>query len=175
MMVATYQSLYVSSFLQVQTLKRRLLKRKYPSKFIEICCGLISYKHRQCYLAKKLPSLSPTTGRPVFRCLSPPRFSLLKFYHSARLWHHKTPRPLFTSPSHPHLKNTLIRCNITPTLDQSFDLSVTLPPSTQEQDHQAKNTNTSASTIVIKMYSRYFTIIEVYSYWDYWLDKCISI
>ena len=114
--------------------------KKIPSKFIEKCSGLVSYNDRHHYLAEKPPRPSPTIGRPVFKCLPPPRFTLLKsmILKDFDTIKHLVPHPLFVLLGYPHLKSTLVLAEMTPTLNQFFDLLITLPQSTPEQDRSHK-------------------------------------
>ncbi len=103
--------------LQLSLLKTRLEARGYPTKFIEKYLHRASFQNRTQYLKPKQNAITNQPPRPIFKCLTPPRFKqlkhiVLKNYKNIEKFFGK---PLFITAQHKTLGNTLVRAKYTPT------------------------------------------------------------
>ena len=110
-------------------LKTRLISRGYPIKLIDKTTATVQYEARdQLLSASKKPQ--PRFNPPVYKCLLPPQFTVLKTYHTKKTtvgcnpWF--LPQGLFPYT----LKNELIRARLSPTDAQLVDVLMSL----QHQD-----------------------------------------
>ncbi len=106
--------------------KQRLLKRQYPTHFIDKHTSIIKFDHRQQYLQRAQPP-RPQIFPPLFKCLPPPQFKLLKhtiLEHYKPIQHH-IPAPRFITLRHRTLHNELVRAKTAPTDEQFLDITST--------------------------------------------------
>ena len=86
--------------------KQRLLKRGYPPVFIDKVLHTVNYKSRQRYLLRHQKH-QPTCIPPLYKCIPPPQYKLLKqivFQNYAQL-HFISPR--FIAQRHPTLQKPI--------------------------------------------------------------------
>lgn len=104
---------------------RRLRKRGYPDKLIYSVTANVKYEHRKRYLQRAQP-VRPKLTPPLYKCLPPPHFQLLKeiTLQNYKLLHLPTPR--FITLRHPTLHNGLVRAKLTPSDEQFVDITTTL-------------------------------------------------
>ena len=110
-------------------LKTRLISRGYPIKLIDKTTATVQYEARDQLLSASKKS-QPRFNPPVYKCLLPPQFTVLKTYHTKKTtvgcnpWF--LPQGLFPYT----LKNELIRVRLSPTDEQLVDVLMSL----QHQD-----------------------------------------
>ena len=123
---------YIAS---LELFKQRLIHRQYPPKLIEKTTNLIKYSQRQHYLNESKSSQLIPRRKPVFKCLPPPRFSMLKEivlqeYHLIQKF---APRPVFIALRHKTIGQHLIRSKVYHTDEQLIDMLLTVD--SQTTDH----------------------------------------
>lgn len=121
----------------VKAFQKRLQNRQYPRKLIDKLTSRIKFSERQSSLDKTTQHRIPTPPSPVFKCLPPPNFDFLKRvilqeYHSIS---HLVKPPQFLTLTHPSLRKILIRAEVKPTINQSFDMLVKLEQVSQDTQH----------------------------------------
>ena len=116
--------------LQHFSFKQRLLKRNYPKEFTNKVTPTIQYSHRQKFLQSRQIQ-QPRTSPPLYKCLPPPQFRLLKqlVLQDYRTLHFTSPR--FIALQHQTLQNTLVRTRQLLTATQFIDVTLTLDTSPQ--------------------------------------------
>ena len=127
--------------------KQRLLKRGYPSIFIDKVLHTVNYKNRQRYLLQHQKH-QPICIPPLFQCIPPPQYKLLKqivLQNYAQL-HFISPR--FIALRHPTLQSLLVRAKFNPTDEQLIDISLSIatPTNTQTENAQLPHLSRNHST-----------------------------
>ena len=108
----------------VHNFRQRLIRRGYPIIFINKVIKTVKYT-RQTFLQNNTPR-QVTCSPPLFKCLPPPQYKLLKqivLQDYAQL-HFISPR--FISLRHPTLQHTLVRAHLKPTDEQFVDITLSL-------------------------------------------------
>ena len=107
---------------QLKLFEQRLLKRGYPTSFINKHLYTLQYSKRQQLLDTKQDILKVKT-RPIFKCLPPPQFSQLKkiILCDFHLIQKYVKRPLIIGLSYPTLKKALVRAHHNPNNEQFVD------------------------------------------------------
>ena len=132
----------------VQLFKQRLTKRGYPPHFTEKIVNTVKYCERQKHL--KRHNLHPATHTfppPLFKCVPPPQYKLLKKivlknYHELNFI---TPR--FVTMKHPTLHNALVRASLKPTNEQIIDMELTLSNTKESNHHTMANPPNISTTM----------------------------
>ena len=96
---------------QLQLFKTRLLKRGYPSNFIEKYTNKIRYENRNKYIKKQITTItSPIKHRPLLKCPLPPRYKLLQEIVLSKFEtiQHLTNKPIFIYTNHNAVKRYLV-------------------------------------------------------------------
>ena len=106
-------------------LEKRLLKREYPRKLIKKTIKSVSFncRHHLLHSNKKRPP--PKVKPPMFKCLPPPNFSMLK---KIILQHYKClqlPSPRFLGLKHRTLSKDLVRAQIVTDEKKKLDIHIT--------------------------------------------------
>ena len=117
--------------------KERLLKRGYPSIFIDKVLHTVNYKNRQRYLLRHQKH-QPTCIPPLLKCIPPPQYKLLKqivLQNYAQL-HFISPR--FIALRHPALQSLLVRAKFKPTDEQLIDISLSIETPTNTHTENAQ-------------------------------------
>ena len=112
-----------------QLFRERLLKRGYPLSLINKTITIAKYNNRQKYLQLKKP-IRQTTPLPLFKCVPPPKYQLLKqiILRDYHVLHFKSPK--FIALRHPTLQNMLVRSAQTLSDEQiPITLNSPMPPS----------------------------------------------
>ena len=120
--------------------KQRLVKRGYPSIFIDKVFKSVNYDHRQRYLHRH-QHLQPTCSPPLFKCVPPPQYMLLKqvvLQDYAQL-NFISPRFITLRPT--TLQRMLVKAKLKPTDDQIIDISLALESPTTEHRESARLPN----------------------------------
>ncbi|XP_064393306.1 uncharacterized protein LOC135340830 [Halichondria panicea] len=113
-----------------QLLSIRLKKRDYPQTLIDKTINSVSYERRP-QLLRKMKKPPARVRPPIFKCLSPPNFQLLK---SVTLQHYKgllLPSPRIINLKHQNLGKELVRAKISLNEEQTLRIEVTF-----DQVHQ---------------------------------------
>ena len=100
----TYETYAATVF----SFKQRLLKRNYPKEFINKVTTTVQYSNRQKFLQSRQIQ-QPRTSTPLYKCLPPPQYRLLKqlVLQDYNTLHFTSPR--FITLRHQTLQNTLVR------------------------------------------------------------------
>ena len=109
----------------IHNFRQRLIRRGYPIIFINKVIKTVKYTQRQTFLQNNTPR-QVTCSPPLFKCLPPPQYKLLKqivLQDYAQL-HFISPR--FISLRHPTLQHTLVRAHLKPTDEQFVDITLSL-------------------------------------------------
>ena len=115
--------------------KQRLLKRGYPNAFIDKMVNSITYSHRHKYLQCN-QSPPPTCIPPLFKCIPPPQYKLLKQIILQDYAQLQFISPRFVTLRHPTLLICLVRARLNPTDNQFIDITLTLQaPSTEHVEN----------------------------------------
>ncbi len=96
---------------QLQLFKTRLIKRGYPSNFIEKYTSKIRYENRNSYIQKQITTItSPIKHRPLLKCPLPPRYKLLQEIVLSKFEtiQHLTNKPIFIYTNHNTVKRYLV-------------------------------------------------------------------
>ena len=119
--------------------RQRLRRRGYPDRLITKITTHIKYSNRQRYLQCSRPP-RPTFTPPVYKCLPPPQFRLLKQLTLQTFKQLHLPTPRFITLRHPTLQNILV-CAKLQLLDTQFiDLAIQL-------DNRTPVTHTEAAKL----------------------------
>ena len=104
-------------------LKTRLLVRDYPTSLIDKVITTVSFEARPHLLNASKPP-PPRFYPPIFKCLLPPQFKLLKhiILENYSCLQNVVPAPRFLALRHRALKNDLVRAKLTPTEDQLTEI-----------------------------------------------------
>ena len=126
----------------LELFKQRLIHRQYPPKFIEKATNLVKYSQRQHYLDESKCSQLITRRKPVFKCLPPPRFSMLKeiILQEYHLVQNFAPRPVFIALRHKTIGQYLIRSKVYHTDEQLIDMLLTIDSQTTDHTRLAMPT-----------------------------------
>ena len=110
-----------------QLLKVRLLARGYPERLIDKTTATVPYEARAQLLNLSKPP-PPKFYPPVYRCLLPPQYKLLKFLvlENYSCLQNMVPSPRFVTLRHKTLKNELVQSKISPTDDQMIDIYLSI-------------------------------------------------
>ena len=104
---------------QLEKFTSRLVKRSYPHRFINKALRKVHYKNRDRYIETQCKPLPKPLTRPVFKCVPPPNFQMLKVIILREFSSHNISRytdtPLFVTLRNTTLKDILINRNHTPT------------------------------------------------------------
>ena len=138
--------------------KHRLLRRGYPNIFIDKVFATVKYHNRHKYLQKHTPR-PITCSPPLFKCLPPPQYKLLKQIILQEYSQLKFVSPRFISLRHPTLQNTLVRAQLTPTDEQLIDITLTLntSPTTHVESATLPNLQLNGPKITSCRYSHCVT------------------
>ena len=106
--------------------KQRLLKRGYPKQLITKLTATVQYNKRQQYLLQHTTTQHNIVRPPLYKCLPPTNFQLLKqltlqIYNNLRL-----PSPRFITLRHKTLRNILVRAKLEPSEEQLVDIAILL-------------------------------------------------
>ena len=120
-----------------QLFKRRLLARGYPQKLIDSTAATVKFTDRQRHLqtaTKPAPRIYP----PIFKCLPPPQFHLLKqvILSNFEPLRDLLPSPRFVALRHTTLRNELVRAKMTPSDEQTVEILATLTSSSYHPTNQ---------------------------------------
>ena len=116
--------------------------------FIDRVFETVNYTNRQRYL-HRYQKHQPTCVPPLFKCLPPPHYKLLKQFvlqDYAQL-HFISPR--FIALRHPTLQSMLVRAKLNPTDEQLIDISLTIEPPSDAHIENAKLPNLSCNQPLI--------------------------
>ena len=110
----------------LQKFKQRLLKRGYPKQLIMKLTATVQYNKRQQYLLRHNTTQHNIVRPPLYKCLPPTNFQLLKqltlqIYKNLRL-----PSPRFITLRHKPLRNMLVRAKLEPSDEQLVDIALQL-------------------------------------------------
>ena len=122
-----YDTLKDNCTAMTKLLKMRLVARDYPTKLIDKVMKTVSYEARSQLLHASKPPPSRFYP-PIFKCLLPPQFKLLKLIvleNYSRL-QNVVPTPRFIAFRHCTLKNDLVRAKLIPTEDQLTEIKLSL-------------------------------------------------
>ena len=108
-------------------LKARLLTRSYPTKLVDKTIATVSYEARSQFLYTSAPP-PPKFNPPIFKCLLPPQFKVLKLIvlKDYNCLQNIVPAPRFVPLKHATLRNELVRAKLSPTQDQMIDIHIAL-------------------------------------------------
>ena len=109
----------------VHMFKQRLGKRGYPHIFVNKVIKTVNYNNRQKLLNYQQP-IQPTCYPPLFKCLPPPQYQLLKRIILQKYSDLHFISPRFISLRHPTLHNLLVRAQLKPTDEQLIDITFSL-------------------------------------------------
>ena len=105
--------------------------------FIDKVLHTVNYKNRQRYLLRHQKH-QPTCIPPLFKCIPPPQYKLLKqivLQNYAQL-HFISPR--FIALRHPTLQSLLVRAKFNPTVEQLMDISLCIETPTNTHTENAQ-------------------------------------
>ena len=135
-------------------LKQRLGKRGYPHTFVTKVIKTVNYNNRQKLLNYQQP-IQPTCYPPLFKCLPPSQYQLLKIIILQKYSDLHFLSPRFISLRHPTLHNLLVRAQLKPTDEQLIDITLSRE-SNEPTNHIASaklpNLYRTAATLSIKNY-----------------------
>ena len=109
----------------VHMFKKRLGKRGYPHAFVTKVIKTVNYNNCQTFLNYQQP-IQPTYYPPLFKCLPPPQYQLLKRIILQKYSDLHFISPRFISLRHPTLHNLLVRAQLKPTDEQLIDITLSL-------------------------------------------------
>ena len=117
--------------------RQQLLKRDYPCRFIDRIFHSVKYENRYKYLLHHQQP-QPTCSPPIFKCIPPPHYKLLKqtILHDYQQLNFISPR--FIAQRHPTLQSCLVRAKLRPTDEQYIDVALALQTFTTEHTENAK-------------------------------------
>ena len=126
--------------------------------FIDKMFATVKYHNRHKYLQKHTPH-PITCSPPLFKCLPPPQYKLLKQIILQEYSQLKFVSPRFISLRHPTLQNTLVRAQLTPTDEQLIDITLTLntSPTTHVESATLPNLQLNGPKITSCRYSHCVT------------------
>ncbi len=111
----------------IQEFKTRLRRRDYPHQLIRSTTAIVKYQDRHLHLQRSQPT-HPLITPPLFKCLPPPQFKILKtvILRNYPILQQRLPNPRFIALRHRTLRQDLVRAKTTPTDDQLIDIILTL-------------------------------------------------
>ena len=116
--------------------KRRLLNRGNPGTLIDKVIQTVSYTDRPKYLQPHRKH-QPTCLPPLFKCIPPPQYKLLKQIILQNYAQLKFISPRFIALRPSTLQNQLVRAKLHPTDDQPIDISLALQDPIQNNTDNA--------------------------------------
>lgn len=125
------------NFIAIKKLfKTRLLTRGYPERLIDKTMTTISISTRP-QIMKTHQHIRPTTFPPLYKCLPPPQFKILKkiILKGYKPLQGTLPPPRFITSKHPTLRNHLVRSQMKPTDNQLVDIYLQLDDHDKESIH----------------------------------------
>ena len=107
--------------------KKRLLTRGYPIKLVEKTSATVLYKNRTQFLTKS-QAPPPKYYPPLYKCLPPPQYKLLKhiILENYHMLQNVLPAPRFIPLKHASLSDKLVRTKLVPSHNQLSDSYTTL-------------------------------------------------
>ena len=121
-----------------RSFQKRLQERGYPNKFTGKLISRVKFSERQAYLKKaNTKNQRRTPISPLFKCQPPPQFDRLKTIILQQYSNisHLVGRPRFATLAYPTLGKMLIRAEVKPTVEQSFDILIQLGTSLSNTTH----------------------------------------